>query len=188
MNNTLIIKNADFSAVKVGKLNIQKVNVVKAGNGGMLIENYELAPMSNIGTFYPNEEVAYSEIVSVPEGAKYLYVHMPLLISNAGVEELLDPTVTSLANSRQYYGIIYHRTDTDYWYRVAISYITRPTIIDIYHNVYSNTFSVVLLDGGVFTKNVLASTVDKFMFNWVRPDAKVAGGLGMEVPEVYFGF
>ena len=192
MNNSIIIKGADFSTNKVGKLNIQKLTVTKAGNGAKDASSGSLIDVPSSG-WYPAQNMAYSSEISIPSGTKYIFGKLNMIALTSVFEEYMGSTEEGILLSNPAPSWIYHDTVSGNWVHVmglVNTMQTKPNILGYKQDLFDGSrFVVALFDGGIYGHRFQDSlNIDKIIVNWFREDGAEAPEVGLVVPELYVGF
>ena len=192
MNNSIIIKGADFSTNKVGKLNIQKLTVTKAGNGAKDASSGSLIDVPSSG-WYPAQNMAYSAEIHLPAGAKYIFGKINLIALKTAFDTYLESPRDGTLLSNPAPTWLYHDTVSGNWVHVMglVNTIqTKPNILGYKQDLFDDgRFVVALFDGGIYGQRFQDSlSIDKIIVNWFREDGAEAPEVGLVVPELYVGF
>lgn len=189
MNNSIIIKNADFSGCKIDDVTIEKLTITKDGNGFIKANaNGDLEVVTE-STWDPQYECAYSEQITLPAGTRALYGMTNILCNTATfLAWLASPTGTTIQGATVP-TFVYHDTDTNKWVNYMRIYYgdvaNRPNIIKYKSGLYvDELFTAVLTDGPIYGQR-FAANFDKICVNWFRTDSRGASEVGIMLPEFY---
>lgn len=196
MNNTILIKGADFSNNKIGKLNIQKLTINDSDiqSGAQKAVQGVLTTIDDIPErhWYPSVEMAHAQI-SIPSNTKYLFGKITTTPRTDVLNTFLS---TSSQNNLYIDGVapwIYYDTITSKWIGVATLMnvpSTRFQILGRKDNLYyDNNFSCLLTDGAIYGVPFL-DTINptSIVVNWVPNTSPSAPELGIVKPELYVVF
>jgi len=188
MNNTLIMKNSDFSGMQVGKINLQKIDIIKQGNdmymatGGALSNDW-----SGFIGIDPVKDGAYSQEIDISNinTNAYIYGRFNISVIKSNADKLING---DFPISPAYF-TLFHRTYDNTWQNFTLTptNYNKPNILRVYKDAFykTNIFSIFLIEGLIFQGNL--TNMDKLLFSWIRPDSANFSGLGIEVPELYIG-
>lgn len=189
--NSLIIKGADFSSAKVGKLNIQKINIVQAGVGSMQWKNNQLTVVTS-GLMDRAKEYAYSEPVLIPDGVKRIFGKINAVFTNANIESILSSGNAKNINQAIPW-MVFELPENNNWTDI-VKFQNSTAVLDTLgytdHLYDEDGYGCVLVEGAVYG-GVMGRPGDgtsHAIFNWVRNDALVSPMVGLDVPELYWGF
>lgn len=195
MNNAIIIPKADFSDAKVGALNIQKLTVTKAGNGGKRVDNGGLIDATDYaaGNWLPTENCAYSSEIIMPTGAKYLFGKLNTISLTSKFNNYISNDNAVNIDTEPLPVWCFHNSVTNKWSgltSIMNTLYTKPEILGYKQGLfYNNQYTAFIFEGGIYGVKFGASlTIDRFVVNWVRNDSAVCPEVGLELPELYVGF
>ena len=187
MNNSILIKGANFDAAKVGKLRIQKITITKDQNGGVEASNGQIVTMTDGQVWKPSEELAYSTEIEKPANAKYLFGKLNMVVPAANLQTFIEtPGARNIITD--IYPWIYHNSQTSLWRNVNgfyFKYGCRPQILGSKSPVYGS-YASAIFDGNIYGEEMI-DEIDKIIVNWIRPDSLVSTEMGLLVPELYWG-
>ena len=196
MNTSIMIKGADFSKNNVGKLKLQKLEVIKAGDGYLRYDDNTLKTITTSSStgWNPGEEVAHSEIIQLPNNTRYLFGTYTQITNNTGLNkfnnlDFNDGSRYYALNCSTFSTFLYYRESTESFYNVFDIYFRKyniPEIISLKSGLYSNSiFNVMKIRGPMYGLRFQYDDITKIAVNWVKHDSKYASDIGMVVPEIY---
>lgn len=188
MNNTIMINGADFSNAKIDSLNLQKLTVTKGGNGYVVASNGN--KVINSSATWASGNFAYSDEITIPEGAKYLFGKLVWVKKTTDFNKMLNNlnTLTKMnANinwwANYHNGVWLQTNDIEYG-----NPKNRPQIVAYKNGVLNNgEFTAVLTDGALYGIK-FPFTIEKIVVNWIRRDSNECKDIGLDLPEIYVGF
>ena len=202
MNTSIMIKGADFSKNNVGKLKLQKLEVIKAGNGCILADdNGQLVVKQSFNNWNPSNELAYSQEITLPNGAAYLFGTFSNIFYT---EQFNDDGQFNVPNSDGNYQA-YGPSSSTFWsfycstgqyagqwrsmYYVVSKIYNKPRILAKKDGLYANgSYSAVKICGAIYGSRFFKSHgITKMRINWLKPESIEAPEIGMVVPELYVG-
>ena len=194
MNNTILLKGADFSQNKIDSLNIQQLTVTKDGDSYATASGGVITIAADSATWKPSEEYAYSNEISIPAGAKYLFGKITAVCTNSDFNTWKNtPSQANLATAFPVW--CYHTSNDSQWHVNTTGVIpynaaSRPQPIAYKPNIYvGDSFTDVMLDGAIYAAaDISGLNIDKIIVNWIKKDSVGAPEVGLEVPEIYVSF
>ena len=192
MNNSIIIKGADFSLNKVGKLNIQKLTITTGGDGAKDVSDGSVIDVPSSG-WYPAENMAYSAEISLPAGTKYLFGKISIITLKTTFDTYLStPSQGQLSTDPAPVWLFHDATSGEWTHVMALENTiqTKPNLLGYKENLFdSGRFVVALFDGGIYGQPFQSTlNIDKIIVNWFRTDGAEAPEIGVVLPEVYACF
>lgn len=195
MNSSIMIKGANFSNSNVGKLKLQKLEVVKAGDGmcrvnGNTGELY-IQTTSDYGDIWkPGDEIAYSEEIMLPSGTKYLFGKISQVLETSYINPYLLDQRTTCPVALCFW--CFYRSSTNRWHAVtnvfSVSF-NKVLFLSRKDGLFANNeYSAATIQGGLYGTPFLYDDIVKMKINWLKIDSKTAPEIGMTVPELYAGF
>lgn len=204
MNTSIIIKGADFSNNNVGKLKLQKLEVIKAGDGGIVADNngqLEVHAASTSSAWNPGAELAYSQEITLPNGAAYLFGVYPNIFVTSEFDDNGEFNVPDGSGTYTAYSVAstglwsFYCTAGTYagkWktrYSLVSKIYNKPRILARKDGLYLNgNYSAVKFCGAIYGLRFLKEYgITKIRVTWLKPESLEAPEIGMVVPELYVG-
>lgn len=196
MNNSILIKNADFSLSKIDKLNIVKLEITNEGGSFWTLSDGEPTLVDTIPSWMQPAnvvtETAHSGEIEFPEGTIAIFGISSWITTTANLTAFLNgtghqdrlPTKTNF-----FYG--YRAGDVNAWGGTGnairfTDWAHRPEILKYMNNIYDDgEYSAVKTSGAYFGIQFTHDDYTKGLFNWIPDTAPVAGAVGIAVPELY---
>lgn len=195
MNSSIMIKGADFSDSNVGKLKLQKLEVVKAGDGlcranGNTGELY-IQKTSDYGDIWkPEDEIAYSQEIILPSGTKHLFGKISSVLLTTDVNSYIRHERDNISVANCFW--TFYRSSQSKWTEIARVYcepFNRVMFLSKKDGLYvNNGYSAATIQGGLYGLTFQFDDITKIVINWLKPESLKAPEIGMVVPELYAGF
>lgn len=191
MNNSIIIKGADFSGAKVGNLNLTKLSVVKANDYCVHVSGGNVVQYSPTGWGW-DDEIASSAVINVSEGATGIYGRFNVILSDANFNSYIaSPNNTTLAGVMPIF-VFYSERDSAWMETSECKYpdvYHRPEILGYKQGEYLNDgYTAVELNGCMYVPLNPGLRISKIVMNWIRTGATQCPELSIESPEVYLTY
>lgn len=198
MNNSILLKEADFSAFNIDSLNLVKLDIAKAGNGYVRTADgttITVITETSGNDPWPGDNFAYSSDVIVPAGTKCIFGKLPVVMSDTNLEAFITNPESFI--SSDHYAvplgvkpILYYDSIAGKWNSMsAITYMenaSRPQVVGYREHGFPYINSAVLLNGSLTARRFTNSiNVTKLRVSWLRTDGLFAPEIGMAVPELY---
>ena len=188
MGNIIMMKDADFSANKVGKLNIEKLNVTFDDMGAVKLSGGSFVPVPDVADWTPSTECAHSPIIDLPKKAIRVFGRISIVASTSSLNSFIADNTQEIAG--QFPMICYYNENANAWSSTGATHHIATTPIRVLGNkdgLYAGgNYSAVLIDGGFYGEAFNpAYSIKKLRFNWLVNISEQAPELGMYVPEIY---
>lgn len=198
MNTSFMIKGADFSTDNVGRINIQKLQVAKAGDGMIKVGSggsMEVITTTASSSWVPGQELAYSEEITMPAGAKYLFGKTSFIFPTTALTTYENNFHPQNTLSMSAVGVIwmFYDDNAGSWTSVSSIYskLYNKLIINAKKSGLYNSgnYTAAQIQGGIYGAKFADNlNITKMRINWLKPEAKVAPEIGIAIPEIYAGF
>ena len=190
MNNSIVIKNADFSVSKVDKINLVKLSVTNAGNGYYDISGDQLSLITSALWGDPTQECAHSAEITLPVGTAALFGVSNKTVLTSDFNTWMATPDNGILNGALVKPWCFHRSGTDTWQSLGGNYYNgvenRPNIIKYKQGLYlGSNYTLAVYDGPIFGNPFPLPDIDKVVINWFRADAVAGRECGIALPEIY---
>ena len=190
MNNTIMVKGADFSSVNVGNLNLTKLTMSKANDYAVHVSGGSVAHYDPSGFGWDNEIVS-SNTITVTEGCNGVYGRFNMVTKNANFNTHIATPTNRLQGVLPIF-LFYSERDAAWYETSEIVYqnaARRPQILGYKQGEYlSDNYTAIKLQGAVYVPINVGFRISKFIFNWIKPSAAQCPEIGMDLPEIYLTY
>lgn len=189
--NTIILKNADFSEHKVGKLNIQRLDITNAGSGYAKKSGTSIVvDTGTIGGMDMSANYAHSNEVTIPSNAKFLFARINSFVASTNYTNFVNNSSATQLSAAFNIWCVNNGSSIYEVKNINLSAHDKLMFEGVKENAFvaSSSYNIVLTDGELIGVALDAAHQGTAVFNWFKKGNIYAPELGLDTPDIWIGF